>query len=207
MRRRAAPVQVIGRSMTSIDLGNLFAPTAISWGDGATTPATVTRGTGPGNYVVSGAHRYAGTGPYTITVHIRDDGGSAATVTTPALIYATGQGGNFTIGTNHAAPGDATTFWGSTWRRVTPSNFRGWEDQLTLPACGATWTTTPYVSGPPPPAPLPAYIPVIVTGGFTQLPGGRVTGTAPHIVVVRTNPGYQPSPSSRGTGRVVATIC
>lgn len=187
----------------------------IDWGDGTTSTGTITT-TGNGSYKVTGRHVYADDGSYKVTVTITQKSapGNTGTATSRALVYATGPGGNFTIGGNHAAAGDTTTFWGNTWRKAnqvrlgsTPASYRGWEDQPTLPACGATWTTSPYISGPLPAPPLPAYIPVIVTGGFTQLSDGRVTGTTLHIVIVRTSPGYQPNPASPGTGTVIATLC
>ena len=37
--------------------------------------------------------------------------------------------------------------------------------------------------------------------------GSTVTGNTVHIVVVKTNPGYTPDPSTPGTGSIVATGC
>jgi hypothetical protein len=55
----------------------------INWGDG--TAATVgTIAAVPGGAWVVGSHTYAGTGPYTITVTVHDDGGAVVATTTSA---------------------------------------------------------------------------------------------------------------------------
>jgi hypothetical protein len=43
----------------------------IDWGDGFTTSATVTQGSGTGSY--TGSHAYAATGNYTVTITLNDD--------------------------------------------------------------------------------------------------------------------------------------
>jgi hypothetical protein len=47
---------------------------------------------------------------------------------------------------------------------------------------------------------------VIVTTNASQS-GAVVTGRHVKIVVVKTDPGYGPSPGHDGTGKVVATFC
>jgi hypothetical protein len=47
---------------------------------------------------------------------------------------------------------------------------------------------------------------VIVTNQATQS-GSGISGGTVHIVVVKTNPGYQPNPGHPGTGTVVAQVC
>jgi hypothetical protein len=37
--------------------------------------------------------------------------------------------------------------------------------------------------------------------------GNGIAGNTVHIVVVETNPGYAPNPSSHGTGKIVAQYC
>ena len=143
------------------------------------------------------------------------DLGSGLPATTTVLIGAAGVGGNFVIGYNAEDVGDAATFWGFNWRTVNhvrvgsvPANFRGWEDQAALPACGSNWTTSPFDSATPPsPAPLPDYIVTIVTDRFSTTFSHRYVGSTVHLVIVRTDPGYQPFPKYTGTGTVVATIC
>src|SRR5262249_21715957 len=50
----------------------------IDWGDGTTTPGTVT-GDGFGNYTVSGSHAYADEGSFTASVTLADDAPGTAT--------------------------------------------------------------------------------------------------------------------------------
>jgi len=191
-----------------------FTGTTINWGDGSPTSSATITGSA-GNYTVNGTHTYTGTGYYTVAVHIVDDGGQTADATTTVLIGAAGVGGNFVIGYNAEDVGDAATFWGFNWRTVNhvrvgsvPANFRGWEDQAALPACGSNWTTSPFDSATPPsPAPLPDYIVTIVTDRFSTTFSHRYVGSTVHLVIVRTDPGYQPFPKYTGTGTVVATIC
>jgi hypothetical protein len=47
---------------------------------------------------------------------------------------------------------------------------------------------------------------VIVSSKITKS-GAQVSGDTAHIVVVRTNPGYQPNPGHAGTGIVEAQVC
>jgi len=47
---------------------------------------------------------------------------------------------------------------------------------------------------------------VIVSSTISQS-GSRISGNTLHIVVVKTNPGYDSNPGHAGTGTVVATIC
>jgi hypothetical protein len=53
---------------------------------------------------------------------------------------------------------------------------------------------------------LPAFIGVIVASKIGQI-GPRISGDTSHIVVVKTNPGYQPNPGHAGTGTVYAQFC
>ena len=73
------------------------------------------------------------------------------------------------------------------------------------PACNVGWSTDPGNSAPPPPGPLPPFMGVIATSSMTKA-GSQISGNTPHIVVVRTNPGYGPSPGKAGTGTVVAQL-
>jgi hypothetical protein len=47
---------------------------------------------------------------------------------------------------------------------------------------------------------------VIVTSSAHQS-GSTISGNTPHIVIVKTNPGYAPNPGHAGTGTVVLVIC
>ncbi len=186
--------------------------TTIDWGDGSTSPGTLTK-TGSGQFAVSGTHSYPALGPYTITISITDDGGSTATAKTHVIVFAFAHGGSFVIGDGNSATGTAVTFWGAQWVRgnslssgPAPSSFKGFEDSATAPACGTSWNTDPGDSTPPPNGPLPSYMGVIVSSSITQH-GSAISGDTPHIVVVKTDPGYQPDPGHAGTGTVVAQVC
>jgi hypothetical protein len=53
---------------------------SINWGDGTTTTGAVSAASG--KFAVSGSHKYGKSGTFTITVTIKDVGGSTATATT-----------------------------------------------------------------------------------------------------------------------------
>jgi hypothetical protein len=184
----------------------------IDWGDGSPATAGTVTGSG-GSYTVAGDHTYTGTGYFTITVHITDDGGSTADAQTKALIYGTAQGGNFVIGDRNATTGNAVTFWGARWWKLNtlsgstaPASFKGFEDQPPRPGCGQNWTTGPGNATPPPPGPLPGYMAIIVSSTITQS-GSVISGNTPGMVVVKTSPDYAPDPGHPGTGTVIAKIC
>lgn len=50
------------------------------------------------------------------------------------------------------------------------------------------------------------YMGVVVTSSVKKS-GSTISGNSVHIVVVKVNPGYAPSPSNHGTGTIVATFC
>ena len=107
----------------------------------------------------------------------------------------------------------SVTFWGSQWSTVNkvsggaaPSAFKGFAKFPASPTCGGTFTTDPGNSAPPPNGPLPAYMSVIVTSNVTKS-GSTISGTIVHIVIVKTNAGYDANPGHPGTGTVVATVC
>jgi hypothetical protein len=184
----------------------------IDWGDTHTSASVVTGSAG--SYAVNGTHTYTSTGPFTIKVHIVDDGGSTATATTTILIFGTSAAGTFVIGNGNAAVGNDVTFWGSQWwteNSLTggeaPASFKGFASEPdSLPACGGTWSTRPGNSPPPPAGALAAFMAVIVSSSVTKS-GSTISGNVVHEVVVKTDPGYAPNPGHPGTGTVVATIC
>jgi hypothetical protein len=217
-----SPMPVSGQSFSGPVAGFTDANTAtsspadftatIDWGDGTAASAGTVTGSG-GSYQVSGSHTYPGTGYYTVTVHITDDGGSTADAQTKVLIYGVAQGGTFVIGDGNAATGTAVTFWAAQWHKLNtltggpaPASFKGFEDQPAQAACGQDWTTDPGNSTPPPSGSLPAYMAVIVSSSISQS-GSTISGNTPSIVVVKTNAGYAPDPGDPGTGTVIATIC
>lgn len=184
----------------------------ISWGDASSSFGTVTGPMG-GPFVVSGSHTYAAPGPYTITTAINDDGGSTATTSCQVTVFATLATGNFVIGDGNSAVGTAVTFWGAQWAKrntlsggQAPASFKGFEDTPPASACGTTWSTDPGNSTPPPAGPLPTFMAVIVSSSISKS-GSTISGDTVHIVIVKTNPGYQPNPGHAGTGTVVAQVC
>ena len=183
----------------------------INWGDGTSSSGTVS-GSG-GSYSVKGSHTYTGTGKFTVKVHVVDEGGSTADATTTLLIFATTKGGNFVIGDKNAVVGNAVTFWSSEWPSKNslsggppPAGFKGFEDDPAAASCGQSWKTNPGNSTPPPVGPLPEYMEVVVSSTISKA-GSAIAGNTPHLVVVKTNGGYAPSPGHPGTGTVIATIC
>lgn len=139
---------------------------------------------------------------------------SSATATT--IEFAFLSRGAFVLGDQRAAAGTSQEFWGAQWSGLNslsggdaPNSFKGFAGTLSSepPKCGitSTWTTSPANSSAPP-ATIPSYMGVLVTPSVTKS-GSTISGTAPKIVVVRTDPGYGPDPGMPGTGTVVATFC
>jgi hypothetical protein len=60
----------------------------ITWGDGSTSAATITATSTAGQFGVTGSHTYAAAGTFTISVAIRDVGGSTATLHGSANVAA-----------------------------------------------------------------------------------------------------------------------
>jgi len=123
------------------------------------------------------------------------------------------RGGSFVIGNLNSAIGTSVEFWGAQWAKKNslsggpaPASFKGFAESPKMPACGTNWSADPGNSTPPPAGPLPAFMAVIVTSRATQL-GSTISGNTLHIVIVRTNPGYEPNPGHAGTGTVVLNIC
>ena len=117
------------------------------------------------------------------------------------------------IGDNVSLANGATVyFWGSQWSQNNPmsggsgpNSFKGFEGGNTSPACGGNWTSNPGNSSNPP-ASVPQYMAVIVASSV-QKNGSTISGDIKKIVVIKTNPGYGPSPGHAGTGTVVAVFC
>jgi hypothetical protein len=131
-----------------------------------------------------------------------------------AVVFAFPSRGDFVLG--DATDLSATvTWWSSDWSPlnrltggVATTAFKGFAGALTPsspPACGGSWTTRPGNS-PPPVGSIPSYMGVLVSSTITAS-GSVISGNTPKIVVVKTNPGYSPSPGHDGTGTYVATYC
>jgi hypothetical protein len=184
----------------------------INWGDGTATSQGSVSGSA-GSYTVDGSHTYSGTGPFVISTHVVDDGGSSTDTQTKIMVFARSTGGSFVIGDQNAAVGTSVTFWGAQWSKLNslsggpaPAGFKGFEDSSTSAGCGTNWSADPGNATPPPTGPLPQYMAVIVSGSITKS-GHVIAGDTPHLVVVKTNSGYAPDPAHPGTGTVVAQIC
>jgi hypothetical protein len=192
----------------------------INWGDSSSSTGTIPPSSGSGPYTVNGAHTYTSTGMFTITTTIKDAGGSTTVATCTTLVFAFAPGGgSFVIGDktstggNDTAPGTHVFFWGAQWWKnnflsggAAPASFKGFAENPSQPMCRKDWSADPGNSTPPPNGPLPRYMGVIVTSKTTKS-GSQISGNTVHIVVVRTNPGYEPNPGHPGTGTVVALVC
>jgi hypothetical protein len=134
-----------------------------------------------------------------------------------AIVFAFPSRGAFTLG-NLSAGSGTVTWWADTWSAlnaltggVAPSSFKGFVSTITLPTtsppttCGSAWTTAGGNS-PPPTASVPSYMGVVVTSTVGKS-GSTISGNSVHIVVVKVDPGYAPTPADHGTGTIVATFC
>ena len=122
--------------------------------------------------------------------------------------------GSFVIGDLNSAIGTKVTFWGAQWStdnslsgRTAPASFKGFANNIPHnPAkCGDTWVTDPGNSSNPPGS-VPDQMAVIVSSSISKS-GSTISGNTPKVVVVKTDPGYQPNPGHPGTGTVVAQVC
>ena len=118
------------------------------------------------------------------------------------------------IGDQNAVVGNHVTFWGAHWASLNslsgggaPHSFKGFASSTDPDpaACGGTWTSGTGNSSQPPNS-LPAVITVIAASSITQS-GSTISGNIPMLVVIHTDPGYQPNPGHPGTGTVVAVTC
>jgi hypothetical protein len=183
----------------------------IDWGDGTAPTAGIISGPVGGVFSVSGSHRYATLGPKVLNIHVVDEGGATDDTPSDLLLWAPAAGGNFVIGDRNAAVGTSVTFWGAQWWKLNslsggtaPAAFKGFANSPAFSATLNSWTTSPGNS-PPPPASVPTYMAVIVSSSIGQS-GSTISGDAPHIVIVKTDPGYSGNPGHEGTGTVVAVL-
>lgn len=207
-----------GTHLEDFPTGNV----TINWGDGTTTNGTVA---GPNPYTVSGSHTYSGTGTFMVTTTINDVGGSTTSISCNVVIFAfaTSSGATFVVGDLTVPPANLSLnayFWGSQWDQMNPMSgmgpspssfkgFAGFENNFLgfpPPTCPSNWSSDTGNSTPPPPAPLPAVIGVIVSSNITQN-GSVIEGNTVHIVIVQTNPGYAPDPGNPGTGTILGFLC
>lgn len=83
----------------------------IEWGDSLSSSGTVSAGTGPGPYAVSGAHTYSSPGAFTITTTIKDAGGSQTVATCKTLVFAFYGGYVDTAANDHGSRSGHPTPW------------------------------------------------------------------------------------------------
>jgi hypothetical protein len=140
--------------------------------------------------------------------------------TKKATVFAFPSAGAFTLEDLivSGAGSSSVTWWGSQWAKLNslsggpaPAAFKGFAGVVTLPTtstaniCNGTWMRGSGDSLVPP-ATVPSYMGVIVPTTITKA-GSTINGNYVKIVVVKTNPGYTPDPSTPGTGTIVATFC
>jgi hypothetical protein len=122
--------------------------------------------------------------------------------------------GSFVIGDQNAGLGSSVTFWGGHWGSLNglsggraPASFNGFADQIpnNPPQCGDQWTSGKSATADLP-ASVPQYMEVIVSSSIAKR-GSTISGNTQHVVVVRTDPGYQPDSRHPGTGTVIAQAC
>jgi hypothetical protein len=164
-----------------------------------------------------------GLGPKTVTTVFAGDAYYLPSSDTDnVIVFAFPSRGAFVLGdTTVAGAGPTTlvTWWSDEWSSLNaltggaaPPSFKGFAGTVTtLPTtspanvCGTSLRTLPGNS-PPPVSGVPSYMGVLVAGSVTKS-GNTINGVWGRIVVVRTGPGYSPSPGHAGTGQVVATFC
>jgi hypothetical protein len=139
-----------------------------------------------------------------------------------AVGFAFPSRGAFVLGDTSVAtatPDTLVTWWSDSWwlqnavsGGIAPDSFKGFAaNDTTLPttapanSCGTTFFTRTGNS-PPPTAGVPSYMGVIVASSVTKT-GPGVKGVWGKIVVVKTDPGYAPTPGHPGVGKIVATFC
>jgi hypothetical protein len=183
--------------------------TALSGPNSGLTGTGTTDSGGNAPFSYSSAHPGTDTWQASITNLAGTFTSNTVTVTWTVPYLASGA---FVIGDQSAAAGGTQTFWSAQWWKANslsggaaPAGFKGFEDSLSNPTCGATWTTDPGNS-PPPPATVPAFMAVIVSSSITQS-GSTITGNIVHLYVVQTNPGYAPDPGHTGTGTLRVKVC
>ncbi len=183
-----APGMQVGRLTPSGELTEFVTPTA------ASAPFDITRG---GDGQIWFSERFGASGAIG-TVHDFD--------------FATG--GTFAIGDGNSAVGGSVTYWGPQWSAanllsvgIAPTSFKGFASGAgtTPPACGTGYSTSAGNS-PSPPGTVPAYLAVVVSSTVSQS-DATISGDVKKIVIVRTDPGYAPSPGHPGTGTVVGVLC
>ena len=120
--------------------------------------------------------------------------------------------GDLTVGPVAQSLGKSVNFWGAQWWKLNsltsgdaPAAFKGFEDSPAMPTCGDNWTSLSGNSTPPPDT-IPAYMAIVVSSKITKT-GPSLGGDVLHLVIVKTDPGYEGNPGHAGTGTIVSVIC
>ncbi len=163
-------------------------------------------------------------GPKTVTATFTGDTYyEPSSASADVIVFAFPTKGAFALGdrsVSAATPTTSLTWWSDTWYTknslsggVAPNAFKGFAASVTsLPttspanSCGTTFLTRKGNS-PPPTSGVPGYMGVIVASRVVRDKAGNVNGVWGKVVVVKTDPGYSPSPGHPGTGKIVATFC
>jgi len=126
-------------------------------------------------------------------------------------------GGTFVVGDLSVGPvdqsvGKSVNFWGAQWWKnnslsggTGPAAFKGFEDSPATPTCGDNWTARTGNSTPSPDT-IPPYMAIVVSSHVAQS-GSSVGGDVQHLVIVKTDPGYEGNPGHAGTGTIVSVVC
>ena len=223
--REETTVTFAANSPTVIANGHSVTLSAVLKEDGVTPipgrNLTLTLG---GTQSCSGTTDATGTGTCTIAVVNQPLGPTTVTANFPGdsfylpssaseqvTLFAFLRSGSMTAGNLNAVVGAPVEFWGADWAvknslsgGTAPDSFKGFAGAAPQ-SCGGSWTATPGNSSHPP-ATVPSYVGVIASSSITQS-GNTISGNAPMIIVVKTNPGYSGNPGHPGTGTVVAVFC
>jgi len=217
-------------SATVIPVGHSATLSATLLEDGTTPPVpfgqtiTLTLGTGVTAQSCNGTTNASGLatctiatvsqplGPNTVTAKFAGDAFYQPSSASEAVIlFAFLSQGSMIVGNLDAATGTAVDYWGAQWAKdnslsggSAPNSFKGFAE--TAPqTCGGGWISSPGNSSGPP-ATVPSYMGVIASSTIGKS-GSSISGDVPIIIVVKTAPGYGPSPGHEGTGTVVAVYC
>ncbi|HEX5282996.1 MAG TPA: Ig-like domain-containing protein [Bryocella sp.] len=215
-------------SPTVIANGHSTTFAAVLKEDGVTPIAgrsvSITLGTGGSAQTCSGTTDGTGTasctilvnqplGPNTVAANFAGDAFYLpSTVSEPVILFAFLSQGSMIVGNLNSAPGTNVEFWGAQWAKdnslsggPAPNAFKGFAG--TAPqSCGAGGWSSGTGNSPGPPSSVPSYMGVIASSTVGQS-GSAISGNVPAIIVVKTSPGYGPSPGHAGTGTVVAVFC
>ncbi len=162
-------------------------------------------------------------GPTTVTATFTGDTYyEPSSASTNVIVFAFPTSGAFVLGDQSASmatPTTSLTWWDANWSAKNslsgggaPDAFKGYAASVmslptTSPAnsCGTTFRTGLGDSSSPASV-VPSYMGVIVPSKVAK-DKDNATGVWGKVVVVKTDPGYSPSPGHPGTGTIVATFC